>query len=186
MTTSAGYHQEVEKALSNLKLSGRSHDHDNTKLKYVIYKLNRADDKFESVEGEMVTGSEYSLVIVDSTAKNTGFSSKDPSKRTNEETDNANRKAYEQFVALLPADECRWALFNFVWVKDGGPRDKIIFISWSPDNSITKQKMAYASSKKALCAKLQVEGLPMIFASDYDEISYEIALKKVDPDTKMQ
>ena len=38
---------------------------------------------------------------------------------------------YEKFLEALPADEPRWAVYDFEFEKEGaGKRNKITFISW--------------------------------------------------------
>jgi len=38
---------------------------------------------------------------------------------------------YDEFVADLPEAECRWAIYDFEFDKEGaGKRNKIIFLSW--------------------------------------------------------
>lgn len=45
--------------------------------------------------------------------------------------DQKSEEGYEQFLEALPADEPRWAVFDFEFEKEGaGKRNKITFISW--------------------------------------------------------
>lgn len=44
--------------------------------------------------------------------------------KTSEESD------YEVFLKDLPANECRWAVYDFEFEKDG-KRNKLLFVSWS-------------------------------------------------------
>jgi cofilin len=40
-------------------------------------------------------------------------------------------EGYEEFISLLPENECRWAIYDFEFEKeDGGRRNKIVFLSW--------------------------------------------------------
>lgn len=40
-------------------------------------------------------------------------------------------KEYDTFLADLPETECRWAIYDFEFEKEGaGKRNKIIFLSW--------------------------------------------------------
>ncbi|MFE7114766.1 actin-binding ADF family protein [Streptomyces sp. NPDC057654] len=57
---------------------------------------------------------------------------------------------YDDFIADLPDTECRWAVYDLKFEKNGGERNSIIFISWAPDAAKVKQKMLFASSKDAL------------------------------------
>ncbi|KAE8409229.1 hypothetical protein BDV37DRAFT_278196 [Aspergillus pseudonomiae] len=38
---------------------------------------------------------------------------------------------YDEFMADLPDDECRWAVYDFAYKRsDGSERNKLVFISW--------------------------------------------------------
>jgi len=37
---------------------------------------------------------------------------------------------YEEFLNDLPETECRWAIYDFEYQKEGGKRNKIAFVSW--------------------------------------------------------
>jgi cofilin len=80
---------------------------------------------------------------------------------------------YDEFVAMLPADDCRYVVYDFEWTAEGeGQRNKILFISWSPDTSRIKSKMIYASSKDTL--KKSLVGLAKdVQATDQSEIDYQ-------------
>ncbi|EIM86005.1 uncharacterized protein STEHIDRAFT_122014 [Stereum hirsutum FP-91666 SS1] len=87
--------------------------------------------------------------------------------------------SYDEFVADLPEAECRWAIYDFEFEKEGaGIRNKICFISWSPDDSKVKQKMLFASSKDALRRAL-VGIAAEIQATDFSEVAHESVLDKV-------
>ncbi|WFC99136.1 cofilin [Malassezia yamatoensis] len=86
---------------------------------------------------------------------------------------------YDDFVAELPAGECRYAIYDFEYQKgDEGKRNKIVFVTWSPDDSKVKQKMLYASSKDAL-RKALVGIAAEIQGTDLSEVSYDAVLEKV-------
>ncbi|KAI8325436.1 hypothetical protein GQ54DRAFT_315690 [Martensiomyces pterosporus] len=85
---------------------------------------------------------------------------------------------YEAFVADLPEQECRYAVYDFQFEKDGTTRNKILFYAWSPDSAKIKGKMVYASTKDALRKKL-VGIANDIQATDLDEVSREVVLDKV-------
>ncbi|KZT09243.1 actin depolymerizing factor, partial [Laetiporus sulphureus 93-53] len=86
---------------------------------------------------------------------------------------------YEDFLADLPENEPRWAIYDFEYEKEGaGKRNKITFFSWSPDDSKIKQKMLFASSKDALRRSL-VGVAAEIQGTDYSEVAYESVLDKV-------
>eukprot|EP00126_Sphaerothecum_destruens_P002721 Sdes_comp16144_c0_seq1m5391 len=86
---------------------------------------------------------------------------------------------YQDFLKELPADDCRYAVFDFDYVtKEGGQRNKLTFFVWAPDSAKIKQKMLYAASKDAIRKKLL--GIATeIQATDYDEVDYDEVLEKV-------
>jgi len=91
--------------------------------------------------------------------------------------------SYQEFVKALPADECRWGVFDFEFTVEGGNRSKILFVLWAPDSAKIKGKMLYTSSKADLRKKLvgiQTE----IQATDQSEIDFETVLEKAKKDTK--
>lgn len=58
--------------------------------------------------------------------------------------------SHEDMIKLLPKDDCRYVVYSVDFeVKDGGKRNKTVFIGWSPDSAKVKTKMIYTSSKKA-------------------------------------
>ncbi|KAF9313878.1 cofilin [Podila horticola] len=85
---------------------------------------------------------------------------------------------YDDFVKELPTDDCRYAVYDFDYTLPEGPRNKIVFYTWSPDTSKIKAKMIYASSKDALRKQLQGIGSE-IQGTDFDEVTYETVLEKV-------
>ncbi|GBE83055.1 hypothetical protein BKA93DRAFT_560165 [Sparassis latifolia] len=87
-------------------------------------------------------------------------------------------KSYEDFLADLPEGECRWAIYDFEYEKEGGIRNKITFFSWSPDDAKIKAKMMFASSKDGLRRSL-VGVAHEIQGTDYSEVAYESVLDKV-------
>ena len=38
--------------------------------------------------------------------------------------------SYDTFLADLPENECRWAVYDFEYEKNGGKRNKICFFMW--------------------------------------------------------
>jgi len=85
---------------------------------------------------------------------------------------------YEEFVKALPPNDCRYAVFDFVYEADGGQRNKILFVVWAPDSAKIKAKMLYASTKDAIRKKLVGIGTE-IQATDLAEIDREAVLEKV-------
>ncbi|KAH0782178.1 hypothetical protein KY290_001776 [Solanum tuberosum] len=57
-------------------------------------------------------------------------------------------ESYEDFAAGLPADECRYAVYDFDFMtKENCQKSRIFFIAWSPDTARVRSKMICASSK---------------------------------------
>ncbi|KAG8704579.1 cofilin [Ceratobasidium sp. 394] len=87
-------------------------------------------------------------------------------------------KDYDDFLKDLPEDDCRWAVYDVSYEKDGGKRNKLAFFIWSPDGAKIKSKMLYASSKDVLRRAL-VGVAAEVQGTDYDEVSWESVLDKV-------
>jgi len=86
--------------------------------------------------------------------------------------------SYEDFVKALPANDCRYAVFDFAYEAEGGQRNKILFVVWAPDSAKIKSKMLYASSKDAVRKKLVGVGVE-IQATDLSEIDRQSVMEKV-------
>ncbi|CAE6417187.1 unnamed protein product [Rhizoctonia solani] len=86
---------------------------------------------------------------------------------------------FDNFVAQLPQAEPRWAVYDFSFEKDdGGKRNRLVFLVWSPESSHIKHKMVYAASREAL--RKPLDGISIeIQATDLSEISYSIVHEKV-------
>jgi len=90
----------------------------------------------------------------------------------------SDSQSYEDFIGDLPENECRWAIYDFEFEKEGGgKRNKITFYSWSPDDAKVKQKMLFASSKDALRRAL-VGVAVEVQGTDYSEVAFESVLDK--------
>ncbi|OXK63654.1 hypothetical protein CDL35_06790 [Escherichia coli] len=86
---------------------------------------------------------------------------------------------FDEFVAALPPNDCRYAVYDFEYkAEDGGDRGKIVFVLWCPDTSKIKSKMIYTSTKDAIRKKLVGIGTE-IQATDKAEIAYDAVLEKV-------
>lgn len=86
---------------------------------------------------------------------------------------------YSQFIADLPKNDCRYAIYDFEYDHKGeGQRSKILFVVWAPDSSKIKAKMLYASTKDAVRKKLVGVGVE-VQACDVDEIDEETILERV-------
>ncbi|KDR83149.1 hypothetical protein GALMADRAFT_238995 [Galerina marginata CBS 339.88] len=90
----------------------------------------------------------------------------------------SSEQDYDAFLADLPETECRWAIYDFEFEKEGaGKRNKIIFLSWSPDDAKIKQKMVFASSRDAL--KRALNGIAVeVQGTDFGEVAHENILDK--------
>jgi len=85
---------------------------------------------------------------------------------------------YEDFLADLPENQCRWAIYDLEFQKEeGGVRNKIIFYHWSPDDAKIKDKMVFASSRDALRRSL-VGVAVEIQGTDNSEVAFETVLDK--------
>ncbi|KAF8628666.1 hypothetical protein AX15_003796 [Amanita polypyramis BW_CC] len=87
-------------------------------------------------------------------------------------------KEYDDFLGDLPETECRWAVYDLEFEKEGaGKRNKLVFVSWSPDDAKIKQKMLFASSKDAL--RRSLVGISVeIQGTDLSEVALEAVLDK--------
>ncbi|XP_008376578.1 actin-depolymerizing factor 7 isoform X1 [Malus sylvestris] len=83
-------------------------------------------------------------------------------------------ETYEDFAASLPADECRYAVFDFDFTTaENCQKSKIFFIAWSPETSKVRMKMVYASSKDRF--KRELDGIQVeLQATDPSEMSLDI------------
>mmetsp|Transcript_11368 Transcript_11368/g.16908 ORF Transcript_11368/g.16908 Transcript_11368/m.16908 type:complete len:142 (-) Transcript_11368:147-572(-) len=81
-------------------------------------------------------------------------------------------KTYDDFVACLPPNECRYGLFDLDYeTADGRPSSKLIFIAWTPDTAKIKNKMLYAGSKEGLKSSLVGVGVHLQ-ATDMSELEH--------------
>ncbi|KAF3915845.1 Cofilin [Arthrobotrys entomopaga] len=85
---------------------------------------------------------------------------------------------YEAFLAKLPKDDCRYAIYDFGYeLAEGGKRNKLCFYTWAPDTAPIKRKMLSASSKLALSRALN--GIMIeVQGTDLGEVSHEAVLGK--------
>ncbi|KAJ1406026.1 ADF-H/Gelsolin-like domain superfamily [Sesbania bispinosa] len=82
--------------------------------------------------------------------------------------------SYDDFMASLPSNECRYAVYDFDFTTDENcQKSKIFFIAWSPDISRVRMKMVYASSKDRF--KRELDGIQVeLQATDPSEMSLDI------------
>ncbi|KAG7559824.1 Actin-depolymerizing factor homology domain [Arabidopsis thaliana x Arabidopsis arenosa] len=86
-----------------------------------------------------------------------------------------HEQSYEEFVNSLPADECRYAIFDIEFVP--GER-KICFIAWSPETASMRNKMIYASSKDKF--KRELDGIQVEFhATNPTEIGLDVISRRI-------
>ncbi|KAK7332513.1 hypothetical protein VNO80_29266 [Phaseolus coccineus] len=83
-------------------------------------------------------------------------------------------QGYEDFASSLPADECRYAVYDFEYMTEGNvPKSRIFFIAWSPDTSRVRSKMIYASSKDRF--KRELDGIQVeLQATDPTEMGLDV------------
>ncbi|XP_022770409.1 actin-depolymerizing factor 10-like [Durio zibethinus] len=83
-------------------------------------------------------------------------------------------ETYQDFTNSLPADECRYAVFDYNFTtNENCQKSKIVFFAWSPDTSSVRSKMLYASSKDKF--KRQLDGIQVeLQATDPSEMSLDI------------
>ncbi|KAG6583469.1 Actin-depolymerizing factor 2, partial [Cucurbita argyrosperma subsp. argyrosperma] len=83
-------------------------------------------------------------------------------------------QSYEDFTACLPADECRYAVYDFDFLtKENVQKSRIFFIAWSPDVSKVRSKMIYASSKDKF--RRELDGIQIeLQATDPSEMDLDV------------
>lgn len=88
-------------------------------------------------------------------------------------------ESYEDFFASLPANECRYAVYDFDFVtQENVQKSRIFFIAWSPDTSRVRNKMIYASSKDTF--KRQLDGIQIeLQATDPTEMGLDVIRSRV-------
>ncbi|XP_074583621.1 actin-depolymerizing factor 5-like [Curcuma longa] len=83
-------------------------------------------------------------------------------------------EGYDGLAAALPADDCRYAVFDFDFVsRDNCQKSKIFFITWSPTASRIRSKILYATSKQGL--RRLLEGIHYeVQATDPTEMGFDV------------
>ncbi|CAN6291650.1 unnamed protein product [Urochloa humidicola] len=86
----------------------------------------------------------------------------------------ATTESYDDFLASLPENDCRYALYDFDFVTgENVQKSKIFFIAWSPSTSRIRAKMLYSTSKDRI--KHELDGFHYeIQATDPTEVDIEI------------
>jgi len=94
------------------------------------------------------------------------------------DVEGAPNASLDDFTAALSESECRYAVLDYEYDKEGFKRSKIVFVNWAPDTAPIRKKMVYAASKDAFKTKLdgiQVE----IQATDFDEVDDSVFREKM-------
>ncbi|GAY38151.1 hypothetical protein CUMW_034510 [Citrus unshiu] len=83
-------------------------------------------------------------------------------------------QTYEDFAASLPAEECRYAVYDYDFVTaENCQKSRIFFIAWSPDTARVRSKMIYASSKDRF--KRELDGIQVeLQATDPSEMGLDV------------
>lgn len=83
-------------------------------------------------------------------------------------------ESYDDFMAAMPASDCRYAVFDFDYVtEENCQKSKIFFIAWSPSISRIRSKMLYATSKDRF--RRELDGIHYeIQATDPTEMDLEV------------
>ena len=85
---------------------------------------------------------------------------------------------WEQFVADLPRDDCRYGVFDYQFNTEAdGERNKLIFVLWTPETARIKTKMLYPATKEAMKRALVGIGTELQ-ATDEAEISLDAVKEK--------
>ena len=78
---------------------------------------------------------------------------------------------YEEFVATMPPDACRYGVFDYAYTNTNhATLNKLVFFNWAPDSASTRTKMMYASTKDFFKAFLDGIGAE-VQASEASELS---------------
>ncbi|KAF5828553.1 hypothetical protein DUNSADRAFT_17451, partial [Dunaliella salina] len=88
--------------------------------------------------------------------------------------------SFDQFVAALPENECRYAIYDFAYnnADTNKTQNKLVFLHWAPSGSTVKSKMMYASTKDLI--KGFMDGVSTELQADtYDELSENEMCEKV-------
>ncbi|KAI6760869.1 hypothetical protein HG530_009729 [Fusarium avenaceum] len=81
---------------------------------------------------------------------------------------------WDEFQAKLPETECRWAVYDFAFVRENGVKDsKLAFISWFPDSA--GMKASFPTEKRYLSIKLTVRQQRILFSSSRDTLRRSLA-----------
>ena len=82
--------------------------------------------------------------------------------------------SYEDFASSLPAEDCRFAIYDFDFTTaEDVPKSRIFYVLWSPDSAKIRSKMLYASSNDRF--KRELDGIQVeLQATDASEVSLDV------------
>lgn len=89
----------------------------------------------------------------------------------------AEASTWDEFIASLPANDCRYVVYDFEHDSGEGIRKKIIFILWSPDTAKVRSKMIYASSDESMKKKIEVG--TRLQANDFSDLEYNLIVTRL-------
>jgi cofilin len=82
---------------------------------------------------------------------------------------------FEEFLSLLPADDCRYALYKTSYTtRDGRPGGKLVKITWTPSEASVRNKMIYAASSAALSSVLGGAVTTKLNVGHIDHLTLEV------------
>ena len=82
--------------------------------------------------------------------------------------------SFEDFASSLPAEDCRFAIYDFDFTTaEDVPKSRIFYVLWSPDSAKIRSKMLYASSNDRF--KRELDGIQVeLQATDASEVSLDV------------
>ncbi|MCE3050180.1 Actin-depolymerizing factor 10 [Datura stramonium] len=82
-------------------------------------------------------------------------------------------ETHKDFANNLPADECRYAVFDYDFTtNENVQKSKIFFVAWAPETARVRSKMLYASSKDRF--RRELDGVQVeLQATDASEMSLD-------------
>eukprot|EP00622_Pseudochattonella_farcimen_P003797 FR739044.1.p1 GENE.FR739044.1~~FR739044.1.p1 ORF type:complete len:140 (+),score=18.60 FR739044.1:78-497(+) len=85
---------------------------------------------------------------------------------------------FDEFLGQLDTTQPRFIFIDYDYeTTDGRPADKLVFVSWIPDDCKIKDKMKYAGTKESM--KTACVGVSLnLNATDLDEITADILNKE--------
>lgn len=88
------------------------------------------------------------------------------------------KEDWDAFKKELPESDCRYVVYDFAYEHQGAPKQRVLFVLWSPEYSKVRSKMIYASSQEGVVSKF--EGLQrQLQCTDADELEYETIVKQL-------